>query len=469
MAEVIFWRGHATKNTAKLCLRADTTGTYEVRCNGRSYTLALDPAVDYGVGVVEINGLAANQRAPFQVLLGNVVQTTGEVRAAPGDNDSFYVAFGSCISIESDPVGFYRLVRDYDIRAFFAIGDVPYIDAGVPTVRFAATALTGVYAAPTDINSWHAQYLSLQRDIPGWRYLSERVPLYRMWDDHDSLCNDFDHEFTNVNTQFTSNGGSAFGSQALLDASFNLGRQAFDVWTKGNPASDWPYAAAYKPASAAAGTSVNNYPPQYYSVRLGPASFHVLDCISHRNGIAGAVVQDVVENLPTARTMLGAPQLKGLKAQLLGSPTEFNAILSPKMTYKGATTSDNHGWSDFAVERAHLLEWISRFARGVVWGVGDVHTSSVLCDEFHACVNANPISGADSDGGGSPNLGTGYIEGYVWKADGYNSSNFFGTTRAVCLIHVTPDHLDWIILTDVGLELTRWRQYPGKNMLHRIS
>jgi hypothetical protein len=42
--------------------------------------------------------------------------------------------------------------------------------------------------------------------------------------------------------------------KAAVDAAFNLARQSFDIWSIGNPPSDWPFAAPWKPASAAAGS-----------------------------------------------------------------------------------------------------------------------------------------------------------------------------------------------------------------------
>lgn len=469
MAEVIYWLGDASETSASVCVRVDTAGSYTLRCNGQvSAPQALDPASGFGIGRFDVNGLQSDSFYPFEVLLSGVAQVEGALRTIPGDGQSFHVAFISCWRQSGDPAVLYKLVRDYDVRAVFGIGDLPYLDAQLEA-RWVPSALPGVYTAPGSVDTWNNQYLALHRDVPAFRYMFERVPFYRMWDDHDSLGNDFDHELTRTNAEFTGNGGSAFANQAALDAAFNRARQAFDLWSVGNPASDWPFAAPWKPAAADASTSINNYPPQYFSKVLGVAQFHVIDPLSHRSTTAAADGGDLIENAASAKTMLGRPQIRGLKAKLVSSPYLFNPIISPKVTMKGATTSDNNGFSDCPTERNHLLDWIGRYARGVVWGSGDVHTAFVINDEQHALVNGCSLNWAEQTTGG-PDLGVGYVEGYAWKIQGYQRADrFFSHRNAVGLIKVTPNYLDWILVDEAGVEHTRWRQYPRMNTLVRIA
>ena len=296
--------------------------------------------------------------------------------------------------------------------------------------------------------------------------MAERVPVYKMWDDHESVGNDFDHKLVNVNVAPWT---TPFSTQADVDAAFLLARTANDTWAKGNPDCDWPNAADWKPAAAAAGTSATNYPPRYFSKQIGAASFHVIDCISHRGAFDTADAGTLIEDDATAHTILGRPQKLGLKAKLMRSNTGFNVVMSGKCVWRGAISSNNKGISDFPTERADLLQWIGRFGRGVIWCTGDVHTPYVVNSEIHGMVNACPLGQAQQDGTSSPRLGTGYIENIVWKATGYDEDEFYGTPRVAGVIHVTPSYCDYIIVSDAGAELTRWRQRKGANTLVRVA
>lgn len=466
MSEVVYWLGDAGETTAKVCFRVDTVGTYRATLNGVDVDVALDPAVNYGVGAASFSGLQANTPYPFTIKLAGALQASGTAHTMPAAGSHFNVCFFSCMSLDCDPIALYQAIDRYDCRAAFAIGDIPYLDVAISN-RFPKDGLTrnGVYTNHVSADTWHEQYLVMHRDLPGFRHLAERAPLYRMWDDHDSLGNDYDHELAHTNAQPFA---PAFATQADVDTAFNLARTAFDVWSIGNPVTDWLNAANQKPYGADAGTSAANYPPQYFTKVIGDSSFHVIDCISHRGTIAQADGGESIEDISTAKTMLGLPQLRGLKAQLMRSATDFNVIVSSKVTYRGNSASDNHGWNDTVTERAHLLEWIRKFARGVVWAAGDVHTPHVINGEHHALVCACPVSMAEQDGTSSPDLGTGYAESVAWKADGYNDDNWEGTPRVIGIISCTPTYLDWKIVTDGGVELCCWRQHQGSNSLVRI-
>lgn len=472
MAEVVYWLGEAAETSASVCVRVDTAGSYTVRCNGvETAAQSLNPATNFGIARFNVSGLNANQSYDFGVYLAGALEVSGTLRTMPTAQDSFHIAWVSCISLDSDPIGLLNAVRNYDIRALFGLGDLPYCDGAIGTggnSRFGTTNFPGSYTAPTDINTWHNQYLYLTRDVPSWAATVQQVPFYRMWDDHEALCNDYDHKLANVNTEFTGKGGSTFANQAAVDAAFALSSAAFDLWAIGNPANTSPLMAPWKPANAAA-LNATAHRARNFSATIGPAKFHVIDPISCRSGTDDTDGGDLIENVTTAKTLLGRPQLKWLKSQLLTSDRALNPIMSGKCTYKGAATSDNHGYNDCVTERDHLVRWIAANARGVAWATGDVHAPFVISQESHAMINSAPLSQADQDGTSAVNLGTTYTEGVAWKAVGPAATNARGTPRCIGMAHVTPTHIDWFLVSDLGVELCRWRQFAGANRFERVA
>lgn len=460
--------GHATKTSARVCLVTDTTGSYDVTVNGVTVSVALDTGVAYGTGLADFTGLTVDTSYAYTVTLASVLQASGTLRTNPADDASFYVGFGSCSDFNtSDSVVLYNLVQNYDIRAFFGLGDLPYVENGDATGRWNATTILPPANDLTNVDKRYGMFYRHDHDRPAWDYLCRNVPFYKMWSDHDCVCNSFDHDLTATNATLTAAGYTTAADQAAVDAAFTVARTAFQAFSNGNPANTSPLAVAQKPEAADAATPASNYPPLYYSVDIGSAKFHVIDCLSHISVRATADdATKAIEWDDTAKTMLGLPQMRWLKSSLAASDKAFNPIMSDMSTYNAADVKKS--WQkQFPYEFLYLTKWIFANARGVVWGTGDNHIPFVASDGTHVSINACPMNIIGQDGTAASGF-TLLDEGTFADLDWHQRSGTLAP-NVVGLIHVTPTHLDWIILENTGAELVRYRQLPNANYARRIS
>lgn len=484
MATVDYWLGDATETTATIVVRSDTSGLLTVS-GATAESVAVDPATEYGVAKLTLTGLSADTIYPVSVLLDGVVVCSPNVRTMPASG-SWNFGFGSCLSKDMSDVYGYQLVRDHDIRVWFALGDTPYCDAG--------TAWNGTYSVGRWYNTgaeilgtyadwqsgrmaWDRNYWALQQQ-PGWAYLTARVPTYRMPDDHE-YGNDWDWSVNSWATLFTPD----LTTQADMDTVGLAANQASWTWNKGNPMNSDPEIGNWAPSSCA--DAASNHPPKYYRKRVGDVEFFHLDWYAHMDPVGKADKARTVciynaawnaalgytysdpSGAALAKTRLGPYQLNWLLTHLASSTATFKVIVSGKATHYGNATSDNVGLDpDYVVERDYILAWIKKFVTGVLWIAGDVHTPSVYNDlSGHCCVNSSPLGQVTyTNRTGTVNYSPGYKHPQAWRATG-EAANKWVNKNAYGVVEVAATYLRPKIYALSGELL--WSAYlkAGKNYL----
>src|SRR5574340_1161889 len=241
MANVYYWLGDATDTTATVLVRSDTAGTLTVT-GGTATPVAVDPATEYGVAKLTVTGLSAGTSYPLTVLLDGVSVCTPTVRTLP-TSGAWTFGWGSCVGQNNPQHYGYQLVRDHDIRLWLALGDTPYCDEAVSSSTIGAVAqrrwqlgaaLTGSYTGwSSGRATWDYTYEYLQQ-TPGWEYLTQRVPTYRIMDDHE-FGNDWDWSTANV-----SGFSPAITLQADVDTCGGYAVTSYKTWAKGNPSNSDP-------------------------------------------------------------------------------------------------------------------------------------------------------------------------------------------------------------------------------------
>lgn len=484
MAIVDYWLGDAGETTATVVIRSDTTGTMTITGVTAS-PVSVDTSIEYGIGKLSVTGLSADTSYPFVLYLDDVQVATGTLRTMPTSGQSWSFGFGSCLGRMRTQVYGYQYVNTHDIRAWFALGDTPYCDEGMPEINSttgytrwqASGAIPQTYTDwATGRSVWDATYLNLQR-TPGWEYLTQRVPTYRMPDDHE-YGNDWDWTTTNA-TGFT-----ALTTQAQVDTCGGYANAAAASWNKGNPSNDDAEIGDWKPSSCA--DAAGNHPTRYYRKTVGNVEFFHIDCFGHMDAAAKSdAYKTVCINNATwntalgytysnpsvaalAKTMLGPNQLNWLLTHLASSTATFKVILSGKHTFRALATSDNRGWNTYPTERDYILAFIKKYVTGVLWCTGDVHTASVINDiSGHCAVNSSPLGQATwIDGSGTINYPNGYSENMIWRSNGHNSDIGRGMQpNSYGVVEVYPNYLVSKIYAANGTLLRTDYLLEGKNSL----
>lgn len=482
MAYVDWWLGDAGETTATVVVRSDTAGTLSMSGVTNDGPHAVDPATDYGIVKFSVTGLTAD--ADFALALDGTPSASGMVRVMPSGG-TWNFGFGSCVGPAHIQAYGFQLARTHNIKAWFALGDTPYCDAGheadttfTTYTRWMASLVPGTYADWSSGRvAWDRNYAALQ-DTPGWKYLTQHVPTYRMPDDHE-YGNDWDWTVNSWSTLFS----PALATQADIDTVGLYANQSAWAWNKGNPTNGDPEIGDWKPSPCA--DAASNHPPKYYRKTIGQVEFFHIDFYAHmdpqaaKSDKAKTVCIDAAWNAemgytysdPTgaalAKTALGPYQLNWLLTHLASSTATFKVIVSGKVPYVVNATSDNMGWDPhFATERDYILDYIKRYVTGVLWIAGDVHTASVQNAAYgYACVNSSPLGQIVFFGQtGTVIYNPGYVTPQIWRTTGHGGAkttnqNTYG------VVTVTDDYLKPAIYSNSGELL--WSGYlkAGKNYL----
>lgn len=497
MAVVYFWLGDASETTATVCVRSDTAGSLTLTSAGTNDgPIAVDPTVEYGIVKFTVSGLAADARYPFTLALDGVTVATGNMRTMPTAGSAWNFAFGSCVGQHKLQAYGFQMVLDHDVRAFFALGDTPYCDESISSATVNGTAQTrwtweaalpGLYTAwGSGRVTWDKMY-AYQQQIPGWAYVTERVPLYRMPDDHE-YADDWDWTYTNVKNNVAGVGFTLAGfpltSQADADTVGGYANVAAWSWNKGNPAPD-AGVLGWKPSPCA--DTVTQHPPKFYRKTIGNVEFFHLDCYAHMDSWTKAdafktVCVNRAENAALgytysdpsvaalAKTMLGPKQLDWLLDKLASSTATFKVITQGKLTRNMNANSTNHGWDQYQTELNYILKFIKNYVTGVLWLAGDAHIPSVINDKprDHACVNSSPLGQINYiSSSGTYFYRPGLSDNCIFRAEGDNT---FAATpgmkkNAYGIVKVTDLYLQPSLYEDNGTLL--WTGYlkAGKNTI----
>lgn len=499
MAEVIYWLGDASETTATLIVRSDTAGTLSAT-GATTIPVAVDPAVEYGIAKLSFSGLTANTRYPITVLLDDVEVCAPTLRTLPATT-GFNIGWGSCVGQSALHAWGFQAVLDHDIRAFFALGDTPYCDEAVSsaTVDSVAQRRWSLGAAiPGPYGEWSTagraaydkSYHNFQQ-IPGWAYVTERVPMYRVADDHE-YGDDWDWTYTNVKNNVPGKGfvlgGDPLLSQADADTCGAAANAAFNSWAKGNPAPD-AGVLGWKPSACA--DTVAEHPPQFFRKIIGDVEIFVLMGFAHRDPWPKAdkprtVCVDRTENASLgytysdpsgaalAKTMLGPEQLNWLLDGLKNSTRTFKIVASgpmPEMMNAIVTggLGPNNSWEQWQTEMNYIKAFIKQNVTGVMWITGDAHIPSVINDKSldFCCVNSAPLSQITYIGSsGTRFYNPGYANGCIWRGEPIDGSTVPGAKKnAYGVIRIEATYLQPSIYDENGTLL--WTGYlkAGRNTL----
>ena len=285
------------------------------------------------MGTVIVSGLTPTQRYHYCVFLNAkpamLPPYPAFVTAPPdGQPGRVRLAFTSCVGYHGydSAAGFADMTRtNFDL--LLLLGDNTYANTNDPTVQ-------------------RAFYFD-QRNTPGYRQLSSRVPLYAIWDDHDFGPDNSD--------------GSLPQKERVL--------QTFrEHWA--NPAYGEP-----------------DNPGVYFRFTRGNVDFFLLDGRYHRD-------PNKATNL-TNKTMLGARQLAWLKRELLASKAPVKILVSGG-EWQSSGTEDS--WTSFKQERDDVFNFIEEHhITGVLLLSGDRHfTGAYQVKGKWIEVTAGPIGSSNA-------------------------------------------------------------------------
>lgn len=347
--------GHATVSTATILFRGTESGTLVVTHAGGRETAAVDTSVNDGTALITLRNLSGP--TAWTATLGSL-SASGTARPMPAAAP-FRVAWLSCVQLNYVCPGERIMTRNP--VAVFHLGDEPYPEANTTYHQ----TIDGLNTDDSTENAYTWHRAIVLGDFPGYEPLNHGAPNYRQPDDHEFAGND-DWDHSVANAVGIPAAIPAAPTQAEIDAHWAQINAARIVYHGGNPSGTYPTAVAQKPGEADAATPASNYPPLYFKVTIGPATFFHLDCISHRDAVA--------DTDDASKSMLGTEQLAQLQAALAACTTTFKVIVSGKMTYPHPQKNGNQdSWRAYTTERNALLAWIDANITGCLWIVGDQH------------------------------------------------------------------------------------------------
>lgn len=409
MAITFWWLGHATKSTAKVCVRGSTTGPVSVTCNGDTFAGALDTAVNDGVCVITVTGLSPFTQYPLRITDASASYVTGYLRTMPETGGK--VAFISCDARARSLNDLAQNIIASGAQAVCHEGDYVYSSEFLNSGANGEVVTSAVTTASV-ASDYAAHWRQCKRQASK-RIVETAVPHYYMFDDHEFGGDNWDHSVyqaqrsPNVAVGDTDTGALHLNGGTNADASWWSGRRAAGYYMAGNPAID-DGLSPEKPQGAQAGTPISQYPVCYYRFTVGDMEIFHIDCFSYRSFLAAT------DN--SSKTMLGANQKAWLKAKLSASTATFKIIASGKTTYYATASGTGDDWALYSTERDELISYIQNNAiNGCVWMCGDAHGAFVTYDPSrgHIAVCANPA------GVGHIVQATGHKPFTVWKESAY--------------------------------------------------
>lgn len=400
---------------------------------------------------VELTGLEPGRWYFYRFLLGDAVSAVGRTRAQPAAADRLRFALASCQHYEYGHFGAYEAMRADDPDLVLFVGD--YIYEGGPRERRFRSHPFPAARTLFDYRLRHALY----KLDPALQRMHAHGPWLVTWDDHE-VSNDYagDH-----------------GEDPAIDGA---ARRAA------------AYQAYYEhmPLPAAALVERFSHVRLYRRVDVGAlAAFFVLDGRQYRHrqacqapGRGGSnVVEDAAcpERRDPARTLLGAEQLRWLRAELPASRARFNFLVQQTLFSQVARGNGerrfwNDGWDGYPAERARVAALLARARNPVVLG-GDVHTTYVCDVKADFDDPASPVIATEFCGT-SMTSPTSLSAAAIARLAASNPHVRFadGTRRGYLLAELTPQglHVQLRAADDVTLPVPRvstaaeWRVGDGR-------
>ncbi|HKS36227.1 MAG TPA: alkaline phosphatase D family protein [Verrucomicrobiae bacterium] len=351
--------GHVSSTEARIWAKASGEARLSVRVSeqidpgsGRTERGSMLSAASDFMGHVRATRLKPSTRYFYRVLLDGkpamLPPFPSFVTAPPeGSSGRLRFAFISCSGRNGydAAAGYADLAARTNVDLLLMLGDNHYADS-------------------TDRAKQRPAYYD-QRRQPGFRMLTERIPTYAIWDDHDYGPNDSD--------------GSATGKEISL--------QTFQqFWA--NPA----YGRA-------------NNPGVHFKFSRGDVDFFMLDNRYHRS--TNSAPDD------GTKTMLGREQLAWLKGELAASKAKIKFVASGS-SWQTHGTGDS--WTSFDRERREIWKFIEgRGIRGVIFLSGDRHfTAGYQVQGKWIEITSGPIGSSNAKTKNTPEMFLHYNEGKLY-------------------------------------------------------
>ena len=272
-------------------------------------------AMDY-TGTLTIAGLKPDTKYRYDVLIDGepVLQQRPSFRTFPpsGTPAKLRVAFGGCAAYIPEHERMWNTIASFHPAAMLMLGDNVYIDLAEP-------------AGPLH------RYTYYQRQSrPEFRRLTQSVPMFAIWDDHDAAIDDVWL-------------GPYRDRPAWKPSMLELQKQNWNNPSYGDR--DWPGC--------------------WFRFAVGPIDFFMLDCRYYRTN-----------PFSDDRTMLGPVQKAWLLDELSKSHATFKVIASSVAWASGAKPGSHDTWDGFPEEREAIFSWIERNQiDGIVLLSADRHRS----------------------------------------------------------------------------------------------
>lgn len=411
---------------ATVVVRCTADEMVTVGCHGQEFTGNSVSAINDGVVKIAVTGLSAGQKYNYTVngVAGGTLRTKRQ-------SGPWWVASGSCWNNLKGCVLSRRLLADYDIDLFIALGDLPYTNTSSPEFGESTTDVTSSLAN----NQNQALYMAHHRQsrkINGLQELIRSTPFLYMPDDHeypfDNGCPpDSDGGASHLLWRAGVTGAGA-GTYAEFQAAWAASLAAIDAYSTGNP------------ENTDAGIDGD---AKYTRFTLGPVEVFLLDCCRYRtayNAADGA-----------GKTMLGAAQETWAKNKVPVSVSTWKMIVNGKQFFTGGGNTDTWSFSPgYTTERNELL-WEWRNTVGLFCVAGDQHLYSdqwIAADDLGAGYPAySCLVGCPTSVPLNTNGVTGYYAGVRKKVNGYASATTAQQDNVMALFRITETRVDRYLMS----------------------
>lgn len=307
MSVTHWWLGENSTTSAKVVCRSNATGTVTVGCNGAEFTGSANTGVNDGVVVVTVSGLSAGNSYAYTIDGAD----GGTVKTQPQSGE-IWIASGSCWAKTREDVLAFKLLADYDIALYLAMGDFPYCNVASALWGESTTDVTTSMANSKDEALYLAHHRQV-RGIPGIKDLMRAIPFRYMADDHEyPMDNAAPSYLSQYQTDVT---GAGSATQDDLD----------EAWAAARPAVE-AYAQGFTFASTGDADAI------YGAFSLPNVDVFVTDCINYRS--------NPPDTDDASKTMLGEEQFDWLVAAVTASTKPFKLIASGKQFFRGGANAD---------------------------------------------------------------------------------------------------------------------------------
>jgi alkaline phosphatase D len=322
-------------------------------------SVATSSASDF-TATIELAGLDANTMYWYRVKIDGVTQDTGHVQkfsTFPSGSQAFTFAVTADVAPTDRAAACYSNVNDDGALFLIQLGDFDHRD---PTTL---AEMRDMHRDMKDSGELHGADFA--------KYVSSKMGVVHVWDDHDYGGNDTDKTFAGRSDAF----------------------KAFDE--------HWP---TYSRPSADC---------LYHSFICGDAEFFMLDTRSHRD--------PNTDPDDANKSMLGSDQKQWLKDGLLNSTAVWKFVMSTVTSCVDARPSSSDLWKSFSTERNEIKDFINNNnIENVIVICGDIHTGGGIDDGTNMGFGLPEMTVPHTNlvSGNTANLGT-WSEGVTAGARGY--------------------------------------------------